>query len=280
MPQWTDLLRGAVSPMVPKGAISGLQEALAPGSSAETGGWGEIPGALSDLMDSGLENPLEALGGFASGALEGVRGMTTPLDMASIAAPGALGLVGKLGSSADDAVRMGRQAFDVIDDIPMAQAPVSMSDADDLIGDLMRQMAKTPSATGQMRRPGQVAAQGLESARPAPQMPAEFTPRGGEAAFNASRPASAGPNINLPPNGLPKPQMRPQLPMQANHNFTGQGMGGPVSPVVDPVGDRLAEIENALRSRFRTGFPNAGGQPTNSVGYPNPYGKGNQSPIR
>lgn len=255
MPNWMDMLRGATSPMVPKGAISGLQEALAPGSSQATGGWGEIPGAIGDLMESGLENPLEALNGFASGALEGMRGMTTPLDAASLMAPGALGLVGRAGRMADDGVRMGRQAFDVIEDIPTPQSMPSMNDADDLIGDLMRQMAKTPSATGQMRRPGMGAAQGLESARP--QMPAEFTPRGGEAAYNMGRPASTGPDINLPPNASMGRNPRIPAPPPTAPQMNRQ-VGMPTSPVADPAGDRLAEIENALRSRYNQSYPGMG----------------------
>src|SRR5690606_32291474 len=137
-----------------------------------------IPDALSDLLGLGLDDIPEALGGFASGALEGARGMTSPLDMLSLGAPGLAGLTGRsfkvAAPFADDAMRMCRQAFDLVDDAPVPQSMPSMGDVDAIIGDSRRMMARVPNATGQMRRPGQGAMSGLQSARPRPPMPPEF----------------------------------------------------------------------------------------------------------
>jgi hypothetical protein len=192
MPDYSQILKGLMNPMMPKRAISGMQEGLAPGSSADIeGGVMDLPGAFRDLMDGGMENPMETMGGFASGAMEGLRGMTTPLDALSLMAPGALGLLGRAGGAVDDGVRMGRQAFDVVEDLPRPQSMPSMQDADDLIGDLQRNMARVPNATGQMRRPS--------FQQPPAQMPPEFVPRGGEGVYNAARPRSIGPDIQTSP---------------------------------------------------------------------------------
>lgn len=219
MPNWANMIGAATRPMLPKSAIRGLQEALAPGSSYDGndaepdsdsddlyGSLGQLPGALRDIAGNVGQHPLETLGGFASGALEGMRGFTSPMDLVLAAAPGALagrgaGMVAEGAlEAAPRLAKMGRQAFDVVEDLPIRQVMPSMDDVAALGGDLKRNLAKIPNATGQMRRPGNPLA-GLQSARP--ELPPEFVPRGGEAAFNATRPAGGGPAVELPPNFAP-----------------------------------------------------------------------------
>jgi hypothetical protein len=150
-----------------------------------------------------MENPLEALGGFASGALEGARGMTTPLDAAAVLPFG--GVARALGKTAAP-MRRTMQAFDVVDDIPTPQIQPGQGEVTDLLWDLQNRLGGIPQATGQMRRPSTQAGSpmaGLRSAAPrstiAPSP--EFVPRGGEAAYNAGRPAAAL-NEGLPTGGF------------------------------------------------------------------------------
>lgn len=229
MPLWMDALNALGRPLAPKGTIQGLQEGLAPGSSAPLpggegdtldmilGGLGlppeirQVPGALGDIGSGLVNHPLETLGGGLSGALEGARSLTTPASM--MAAMPALGVAGRLGrfgrgaalselgaGPADDAVRMVGQ----IDDIPFPQRAPSMPEVDELAGQLSQNLSRIPNATGKLRRPGAPMA-GLDaatSARPNyASMPPEFTPRGQEAVYNAGRPAGVaqGPSVVFPP---------------------------------------------------------------------------------
>ena len=212
MPSWMDFMGAATRPMVPKRAIAGLQEAISPGSSADLpegegilGRLGEIPGALQDLAGLGLGDIPEAAGGFLSGALEGARGMTTPIDAASLAVPGALGAVGALGRTAPVVSQLARRAaptLDILEDIPLRQIQPNAQVVDELVTGLGQRMREIPQATGRIRRPGQnPAMQALEQApspRPmAPQAPPpgpEFVPMGGEAAYNAGRGTGFGMN--------------------------------------------------------------------------------------
>lgn len=238
MPGWMDLL----NPMVPKRAISGIQEQLAPGSSADIeGGISDIPAALADIwgnLGQG-ETDLAMQGGFVSGALEGLRNLTSPLDALSVAAPG---LVGMLGRGAGAAGRvMARPAgaamrtLDRIEDLPIPQRAPTASYADEMVRELQGNLASVPNATGQMRRPAvgnlidspqwvkeqdRMATEALRAlgkvrGRPMTGEPArqftgaagpnlpEFVPRGGEAMFNMRRPPSTGPDINMAPPIMP-----------------------------------------------------------------------------
>lgn len=198
MPNWAT----AFQPIVPRRAIAGLQEALAPGSSASPEGtdWmsdlGQIPGALRDLAGLGLEQAPEAIGGFLSGALEGARGMTTPVEIGAAMVPGgalARGL-GKAAPAAASAARRAAPTIDILEDVPLRQIEPGMQAVDELITGLGQRMKEIPQATGRIRRPGQSspAVQALESTpAPRPTAPSpEFVPRGGEAAYNQSRAAN------------------------------------------------------------------------------------------
>lgn len=200
MPNWA----AAFQPIVPRRAIAGLQEALAPGSSASPEGtdWmsdlGQIPGALKDLAGLGLEQAPEAIGGFLSGALEGARGMTTPVEIGAAMVPGgalARGL-GKAAPAAASAARRTAPTIDILEDVPLRQIEPGMQAVDELITGLGQRMKEIPQATGRIRRPGQSspAVQALESTpAPRPTAPSpEFVPRGGEAAYNQSRAANMG----------------------------------------------------------------------------------------
>lgn len=236
MPGWMDLL----NPMVPKRAISGIQEQLAPGSSADIeGGISDIPAALADIwgnLGQG-ETDLAMQGGFVSGALEGLRNLTTPLD--------ALGLAG-FGNSIGTAAKMAAPALarpmaaagrtlSRIDDLPIPQRGPTASYADNMMQELQGNLASVPNATGQMRRPAvgnltddpqwvreqhRMATEALRAlgkvrGRPMTGEPArqftgaagpnlpEFVPRGGEAMFNMRRPPSTGPDINMMPPIMP-----------------------------------------------------------------------------
>lgn len=86
MPHPLDFLSGLVTPMVPKRAIQPVQD------------WIDSP--------TGDYGPVEArLRGFGAGALEGLRGFTTPVDVAAAALP--IGLIGRgmrnLGRGAQNA---------------------------------------------------------------------------------------------------------------------------------------------------------------------------------
>lgn len=200
MPNWAT----AFQPIVPRRAIAGLQEALAPGSSASPEGtdWmsdlGQIPGALRDLAGLGLEQAPEAIGGFLSGALEGARGMTTPVEIGAAMVPGGA-LARGLGKAAPAAASMARRAaptIDILEDVPLRQIEPGMQAVDELITGLGQRMKEIPQATGRIRRPGQSspAVQALESTpAPRPTAPSpEFVPRGGEAAYNQSRATNMG----------------------------------------------------------------------------------------
>lgn len=200
MPNWATVFQ----PIVPRRAIAGLQEALAPGSSASPEGtdWmsdlGQIPGALRDLAGLGLEQAPEAIGGFLSGALEGARGMTTPVEIGAAMVPGGA-LARGLGKAAPAAASMARRAaptIDILEDVPLRQIEPGAQAVDELITGLGQRMKEIPQATGRIRRPGQSspAVQALESTpAPRPTAPSpEFVPRGGEAAYNQSRAANMG----------------------------------------------------------------------------------------
>lgn len=208
MPNLMDILNGLGTPTVPKRAISGLQNAMAPGSDAPlpqaepnmlldmlglNQPWDEVGGALSDLSGLSLGDLPEAAGGFLSGALEGGRNLTSPSNLAAMLP--AVGAFRGLGKVAPRAAQAAETTIDYLDNIPTPQISPGMGEARDLMWELQENMNKVPNATGQMRRPsvpslsgGPNPAQGLQSAAPKRAIPSpEFAGMGEEAAYNMGR---------------------------------------------------------------------------------------------
>lgn len=229
MPNWRDVLNALGQPLAPKGAIRGLQESLAPGSSydgadmepdadADDNPWlsagmgmlgipartGEAIGAIPDVLRGAVNHPAETAGGFLSGSLEGVRGLTSPAQLAAIAASLGGGYAGAklLGRFGDEVGQVARPTLDVLEDIPIRQVQPSAHEVEGLVSELGQNLSRIPNATGKLRRPGIApqAMQGLEQAGPRvpSRMPPEFVPRGGETAWNARRPMG-GPSVEMPP---------------------------------------------------------------------------------
>ena len=131
-----------------------------------------------DMMDAPIleRSPMEArMRGFGAGALEGLRGMTTPLDLAGMAAGGMGALASRMGRGARGVGRAAN-SFDLVEPGVVQQVAPVMDDVDSLIGDLQRNLAKVPS-----KRPAPMETLGE-------QLP-EFTPRGGEGLYNVGRQA-------------------------------------------------------------------------------------------
>ena len=129
-----------------------------------------------DMMDAPTleRSPMEArFRGFGAGALEGLRGMTTPMDLAGMAAGGAGALASRFGRAGRVATRMA-PTLDVIEDVPVQQIAPAMDDVDSLLGDLQRNLAKVPN-----KRPNPMDTLG--------EVNPEFTPRGGEGIYNVGR---------------------------------------------------------------------------------------------
>ena len=131
--------------------------------------------------------PWEArLRGFGAGALEGLRGLSSPAELAGIGAmaiPGA-GAAGGIGRGMARASRMAPEALqglsralptiDLLGDVPLArQVLPAADDVSSLIGSMKYNLAKVPQSTP--RVPGL----GTQVA--------EFAPQGGEAAYNYGR---------------------------------------------------------------------------------------------
>ncbi len=153
-----------------------------------------IDPALDAIDSPSLErSPWEArLRGFGAGAVQGLRDSITPANMlmalTGTGAANAVGQAARAGSNVGRAVsRVARPTLDIIEDIPVRQVKPAMDDVDSLIGDLSRNLAKIPSKGGRMPGPPKPATAGMRDPN--------FTPRGGEGAFNAGRPplhSSAG----------------------------------------------------------------------------------------
>lgn len=129
------------------------------------------------------QSPLEAqIRGFGAGALEGLRGLTSPaqlLGLAGMAVPG--GAMARFAPKALQGLsRAAGPTMDLIESSPVAQVAPSMDDVASLIGQMKANMAKIPQA-------------GTMAGRSS--MGAEFVPRGSEAAYNASRAASQLPTV-------------------------------------------------------------------------------------
>lgn len=172
-------------PLLPKKAIQGTQD------------WLEQPTEGQSPLMAGIK-------GFGSGALEGLRNLTTPTSLASIATlPFGGGEAKALGSAADlsqivpDLVQAGQGVKQV--------APTA-EDAASLIGQLKYGLAKVPKAGANA---SQNAIQGLQGA-----LPAEMVPQGGEAAFNAARAAKqAAGGTPSPMSQLPSPYNFGRIPI-------------------------------------------------------------------
>ena len=151
---------------------------------------------LQERMDAPTldRSPWEArLRGFGAGALEGLRGQTSPMALAgmlplvggAMRAPGAAqGL-----SRAAQGLSRAMPAFEVVEDAPaVAQAMPGMGAVDDMVGALKYNLAKIPGRAA-------------PAAETLGQQVAEFTPQGGEAAYNATRTAMQRPPVDLAENG-------------------------------------------------------------------------------
>ena len=138
-------------------------------------------------------SPWEArLRGFGAGAMEGVRQMTSPLEMGSMmlgggAAFGAMKGAGRAGK----ALSRIAPTMDLIEPQAVKQVAPAMDDVSSLTGDMQRNLARIPSK----RPPMPVQAQGRALGRTLGDDVAEYTPRGGEAAYNAGREAPPGANV-------------------------------------------------------------------------------------
>ena len=140
-----------------------------------------------DALDApALErSPIEArLRGFGAGAMEGLRGMTSPLELAGIAAGGAGGVLKGLGRTGGAVSKASKMAptLDVVEPRAVNQVAPAMDDVESLIGDLKRNLARVPN-----RRPPQ---------ETRGESVAEFTPRGGEGMFNMGREAVSKPPMD------------------------------------------------------------------------------------
>lgn len=120
------------------------------------------------------------LQGFGAGALGGLAGMTSPMDIAGMAAGPALGALKNLGRGAQAASRMA-PTLDVVEPNVVRQVAPALDDVDSLIGDMRRNLARVPNSRAQaphMETLGERAA--------------EFTPVGGEGMYNAGRSMNQG----------------------------------------------------------------------------------------
>lgn len=125
-----------------------------------------------DMIDSPSldRSPMEArMRGFGAGALEGLRGFTSPLSLASMAAP-ALGAFRGAGRVASKAA----PTLDVVEPSVVKQVAPAIDDVDALIGDMQRNLARVPN-----KRPAPMETLGERAA--------EFTPRGGEGMYNTGK---------------------------------------------------------------------------------------------
>lgn len=89
------------------------------------------------------QSPEEArLRGFGAGALEGLRGLSSPASLAGLL-PG--GAAAKLLQFAPKAARAVGPTLDVIEQTPIRQITPSMDDVSALIGTMKRNLAKVPA---------------------------------------------------------------------------------------------------------------------------------------
>ena len=128
----------------------------------------------ADAIDSPSveRSPMEArVRGFGAGALQGLAGMSTPLNIGMAAMP-AMGAMMRGGQAAKRLA----PALDLIDTPTPKQVMPGADDVNALIGDLRRNLAKVPSRRPPMETLGEVNPQ--------------FTPVGGEGIYNAGQGAA------------------------------------------------------------------------------------------
>lgn len=115
---------GIFEPLVPQSAIEPLQRKLD-----------------QRRLD---QSPEEAqLRGFGAGALEGLRGLTSPASLAGLL-PG--GTAAKLLQFAPKAARVAGPALDLIEQAPVRQVMPALDDVNALIGSMKHSLAKVPPA--------------------------------------------------------------------------------------------------------------------------------------
>jgi hypothetical protein len=171
MPGPLDFLKSAWhtanEPLVPQGAIKPMQDAL------------DSP--------SLERSPFEAqLRGFGAGAMEGLRGLTSPLNLAAMAIPGGRGARGVLGAAEEAGPSLMRGAEEV------GQVMPSMGDVEGLLGQMRNNLRHVPMSAEKVAQGGAEAlGRGI----------AEFTPVGEEASYAGNAyPATKAPH--RPPTGI------------------------------------------------------------------------------
>lgn len=87
-------------PIISKGAIKGLQESLDVPRPEPQGGYMDALKAIPDVARGLMNNPMETLGGFGAGALEGARQQTDPISIGSMLMGGGGGLMKGAGRAA------------------------------------------------------------------------------------------------------------------------------------------------------------------------------------
>lgn len=130
-----------------------------------------------DALDSPTlgRSPMAArMRGFGAGAMEGMRGMTDPLSLASMAMPG-LGALKGMGRAGQMAAKAA-PTIDLVEPAAVRQVAPGMDDVNALIGDMQRNLARVPKRPKPMETLGERAP--------------DFTPVGGEGMYNAGRQAS------------------------------------------------------------------------------------------
>lgn len=91
---WLDTI---LDPLVPKSVTRPLQEKLSPGTEPSDDATIFDPSMFTDVGRNLLQHPGETLRGFGAGAIEGLRSMTSPVDVASVTP---VGRIAKLGGGA------------------------------------------------------------------------------------------------------------------------------------------------------------------------------------
>lgn len=145
--------------------------------------------AIQPTVDSLTEPHLDQspwmarLKGFGAGALEGLRGQTSPLNIAGLAT------MGMGGGQAGNAVRGAKALPEAIQGLSsitpdlveagqgVRQVLPTMGDTEALIGGMRHSLAKIPNSIRQ----------GVQGALPEVNLPAEMIGQGGEGAYNAAR---------------------------------------------------------------------------------------------
>lgn len=100
----------ANQPLVPEAAIAPIQNKLdRPRDMSKAGfDWN----TLSDIGGNLLHHPIETIGGFHAGALEGLRGQTSPINLAGLATMGMGGGVAEAASGLGAAAKAAPTALE------------------------------------------------------------------------------------------------------------------------------------------------------------------------